>query len=312
MRKSATEGAQAVAKGLARASRGFLHDRLTLLAIVFLFGLGITVAFAHLSAPYGFNEQDLLNRLKPPLSLSTVEGSRHWLGTDALGRDVLSRIIFGGRVSLTVGLLSVALSGTFGVSVGLLAGFYRGRLDDIISRLMDLMIAFPSILAAMFVLFIVGPGFWNVVLVLALVRWHVYARIIRGMTMSLREAPFIQGARTIGCSNRRIIVTYIVPNLMSSILVIATLEVALAIVVEASLSFLGFGVQPPTPSWGLEIAGSRAYLRSAWWLVAFPGLAIFMTTLSLNISATWLRTVSDPAQRWRWVMAGGRASRGAS
>lgn len=304
-------------KGTASSSvrayaRGFLRDPITFLALVFLVLLLIGTLFADFVAPYGANEQVLTNRFAPPLSTNPDGGFIHLLGTDALGRDVLSRLLFGGRISTTVGLLSVLLSGMFGVFVGIMAGYYRGRLDDVLSRLVDVMIGFPSLLAAMFILFIIGPGFWNVVLVLAIIRWHVYARVTRGLAMSYREAPFIEGAMAIGLKPRRIIWKHIFPNLLSPVLVLATLEVATAILLEAGLSFLGFGVRPPTPSWGIEVASSRQYLRTAWWLITFPGLIIFMTTLSLNLTATWLRTITDPVQRWRWFASGRRARKQAA
>lgn len=292
--------------------RGFRHDRVTVAALLFLSTLIFLVVFADLLLPHDALTQNLRARLQPPMSTPPEGGFPHVLGTDPLGRDLLARIIHGGRVSMTVGLLSVLLSGIFGVFIGLIAGFYRGRIDTVLSRIVDVMIAFPTFLAAIFVLFLVGRGFWNVILVLALVRWHVYARVTRGLAMSYRESPFIEGARAIGCTDRRLIFRHLVPNLISPILVLATLEVALVIIAEAGLSFLGLGVRPPTPSWGIEIAGSRAYLRDAWWLVTFPGLTIFLTTLSLNLTATWLRTITDPVQRWRWVSSGRRSVAAAS
>ena len=284
--------------------RGFRRDPVTALALGFLIVLAFSIVFANFILPYDPFAQDLRGRFKPPMSRPDGDGFPHLLGTDSLGRDVLARIVHGGRVSMTVGLLSVLLSGTFGVTIGLLAGYYRGAVDSILSRMVDVMIGFPTYLAAIFVLFVIGPGFWNVVLVLALVRWHLYARVTRGLAMSLRESPFVEGAQAIGVSDVRLILRHLLPNLASPILVLATLEVGVVIIAEAGLSFLGFGIRPPTPSWGIEIAGARNYLRDAWWLVTFPGAAIFLTTLSLNLTATWLHTITDPIQRWRWVSAG--------
>ncbi len=287
--------------------QGFRRDPVSALAIGFLMTLIVSVIAADLILAFDPYTQNLRGRFLPPLTRSGVDGPLHLLGTDSLGRDVLARILHGGRVSMTVGVLSALLSGTFGVTVGLIAGFYRGAIDSFLSRCVDVMIGFPTYLAAIFILFLIGPGFWNLVLVLAVIRWHLYARVTRGLTMSLRESPFVEGAQAIGVSDIRIILRHLLPNLASPILVLVTLEVGVVIIAEAGLSFLGFGILPPTPSWGIEIAGSREYLRDAWWLVTFPGLAIFMTTLSLNLTATWVHTISDPIQRWRWVVAG-RAS----
>lgn len=295
--------------GLQGFLRALLRDPVTLVAIGFLVLVLLGSLFAPIVAPYGLNEQFLGNRLQPPLTPGVDGRFPHLLGTDTLGRDVLSRLLHGGRVSISVGLASVVLSGTFGITIGLLAGYFRGWVDDVLSRVVDVMIGFPSLLAAMFILFITGPGFWNVIVVIAVIRWHVYARVTRSLALSYREQPFIEGARVIGLSHARIIRKHIFPNLLSPVLVLATLEIAMAILLEATLSFLGFGIRPPQPSWGIEIAGSREHIRSAWWLVTFSGLIIFVTALSLNLTATWFRTVTDPAQRWTWLRAGSRVSR---
>lgn len=280
-----------------------LRDKVTLFALFFLLLLFISAIGAEFVAPYDPAQNHLLLRNKPPMTPGLAEGSLpHILGTDPLGRDVLSRIIYGARVSLIVGFSSVLVSGVIGVLIGLTAGYYGGRLDAVVMRIVDVAIGFPTLLAAMFILFTIGPGFWNIVIVLALVRWMVYARITRGMTMTYRDSPFVDGARAIGCSDVRIITKHILPNLFSPIMVLATLEIAGVILAEASLSFLGFGIQPPTPSWGVEVANGREYVRSAWWLVTFPGLAILLTTLSLNLVATWLRAITDPVHRWRWLI----------
>lgn len=283
-----------------------VRDRVTLIALVFLILLFLFAVGADILAPYDPTRNHLALRNKPPLTASETEGGfPHLLGTDPLGRDVLSRIIHGARVSLIVGISSVLASGTFGVLLGLISGYYRGRLDAILMRIVDVAIGFPTLLAAMFILFTIGPGFWNVVLVLAIVGWMNYARVTRSMTLADRESPFVESARAIGCSDARIIFKHIMPNLFSPIMVLATLHIATVILAETSLSFLGFGVQPPTPSWGVEVANGREYVRSAWWLVTFPGLVILMTTLSFNLVATWLRAITDPVQRWRWLMGVG-------
>jgi peptide/nickel transport system permease protein len=281
--------------------RAIVREPITLLAVLYLGVLAVAAFGAELVAPYDPLVQSLANRNLPPLSAGTDGGLPHLLGTDELGRDVLSRLLYGGRVSMAVGLLGALVSATIGITLGLLAGYYRGWVDDIVMRVVDGMIALPTLLVALFVLFLMGGGFVNLIIVLALVRWMIFARVTRGMTLSLREQLYVSAARTLGSRDRRIIVRHILPNLASPLLVLFTLEVAVLILAEAALSFLGFGIQPPDSSWGLMIARGREYLGSAWWLVTFPGLAIFLTTLSLNLTATWTRTVTDPVQRWRWL-----------
>ena len=195
------------------------------------------------------------------------------------------------------------VSGTIGTLLGLIAGYYRGPVDDVIMRLVDLQMGFPSLLLALFVLYVVGGGVLNVILVLAVTRWMVYARVTRGLVLSHRENVFVEAARASGCSDRRIIFRHLAPNLISPIVVLATLEVAYMILTEASLSFLGLGIQPPQSSWGLMLSQGRQYITTAWWLVTFPGLAILFTALSLNLVATWARSATDPAQRWRLFQA---------
>ena len=240
----------------------------------------------------------------PPLSVAKdmagVE-QLHLLGTDALGRDMLSRLIYGARASIFVALISVLISGALGTALGLFAGFYGGWIESTIMRAVDAFMAVPSLLIALFVLFIIGGGLVNMVLIFALVRWVVYARLARGITLSLKESSFVEAARAIGANNTRIIFRHILPNMISPLLVLATLEIALLVLAEAGLSFLGFGLLPPEPSWGLMIARGREYMREAWWMITLPGLAIFLTTLSLNLVANWLRAIMDPVQRWRWL-----------
>jgi peptide/nickel transport system permease protein len=285
------------------------RDKLTLAACLFLIVLVFTAVFAPRVAPFYPNAQSLFMRNLPPLTMPEAGGAiPHLMGTDQLGRDVLSRLIFAGRVSLAVGLTSVLISGTIGTLLGLLAGFYRGPVDDAIMRLVDIQMGFPSLLLALFVLYVVGGGVVNVIVVLAITRWMVYARVTRGLVLSYRENVFVEAARATGCTDRRIIGRHLLPNLLSPIVVLATLEVAYMILTEAALSFLGLGIQPPQSSWGLMLSQGRQYITTAWWLVTFPGLAILLTALSLNLLATWTRAVSDPAQRWRYF-GRSRASR---
>lgn len=292
-------------RGLGLYLRALWMDKVVLVALIFVLLVVFSAIFADFVAPHDPYLQTLRLRNKPPMTPSLIEGAwPHVLGTDALGRDQLSRIIFGSRISLAVGVASVLVSGTVGVLLGLLAGFYRRWVDDVIMRVVDLQMGFPSLMLALFVLYALGPGFMNVVIVLALTRWMIYARITRGMMLSLRESPYVEAARSIGARDGRIIFRHMLPNLFSPILVLATLEMATMILTEASLDFLGLGIQPPETSWGLMLAQGKEYITSAWWLVTFPGLVILLATLSFNLLATWVRAVTDPVQAWRWL--GGR------
>lgn len=284
----------------------FFADKITVIAAFIIVLVVFSTVFAPLVAPHDPFEQDLPLRHVPP-GFSDVPGragveSRFFtLGTDHLGRDLLSRLIYGGRISLTVGVAGVAVSGAIGVFLGLLAGYYRGLLDDAVMRAVDVFMSIPLLMLALLVLFILGPSFLNIILVFAISRWMLYARITRGVVMSLREQVFIEAARTVGCGDRRIIIKHILPNLVTPLMTVAVLEVPRNILVESTLSFLGFGIQPPESSWGLMLAQGREYIISAWWVVAFPGLAIFATALSFNLFGVWMRGVSDPLQRWRWL-----------
>ena len=282
-----------------------VREPVVLLAVVFLAVLAVAAVFAGWLAPYDPLMPNIFAGRLPPLSEAkgmTGAVQFHVLGTDALGRDMLTRLMYGAQASVAVGVVAVAISGTIGTVLGLAAGYYGGRAETVIMRTVDGVMAVPSLLVALFVLSLVGGGLVNMVLIFALVRWVVYARLARGITLSYRESSFVEAARSIGATDARIIFRHILPNLLSPLLVLGTLEVALLILAEAGLSFLGFGLQPPEPSWGLMIARGREYLREAWWMITFPGLAIFLTTLSLNLLANWLRTITDPVQRWRWLI----------
>jgi peptide/nickel transport system permease protein len=306
---SAWEVAQQGRKGPFQLyARAIVNDKVTLVAMLFLVVLLFSAVFAPLVSPFEPEAQSLMLRNQPPMTEDAAGGSiPHLLGTDQLGRDLLTRLLYGARISLAVGFAGAMFSGAVGVVLGLVAGFYRGIVDDIIMRLVDTQMGFPSLMTALLVLYVLGPGMWKVILVLAVTRWMVYARITRSLVLSLREEVFVEAARTVGCSDRRILFRHILPNLLSPILVLLTLEVATMILTEASLSFLGLGIQPPDSSWGLMLAQGRAYITSAWWLVTFPGLIILITALSLNLVATWARAVTDPVTRWRYL-GGARAS----
>lgn len=278
--------------------RDLRRDKVALVGLLLVVIVVFIAVAAPVISPYDPAAQSLGIRLKAPSWLAGGAPG-HLLGTDQLGRDILSRIFHGSRVSIVVGISVVLVAGTFGVFIGLLSGFYGGRVDDILMRLTDIQTAFPGLLLALVILTMIGPSVENIIIVLSINGWMVYARMTRGIMLSLREVPFIEAARTIGCSNRRIIFCHALPNLVSPLLTLSMLEMARIILAEASLSFLGLGIQPPASSWGLMIAEGRKYFVTAWWLVTFPGLAIALTVFGINLVASWLRVVSDPYQRYR-------------
>lgn len=238
-------------------------------------------------------KSDLGARLIPP-TWAFADPAGHPLGTDQLGRDILSRIIHGSRVTLSVGLAAVVLGGFVGVMLGLVAGFFGGITDRILMRLADMQLSLPLMLLALLVVAALGPSLQNLIIVLALTGWVRYARIIRGQVLSLCEREFVLSARAIGASPLRIMLHHILPNVLTPALVVATLELARVIVMEAALSFLGLGVQPPSPSWGRMLAEGRTLISSAWWITTFPGVAILLTVLSVNLVGDWLRDHFDP------------------
>lgn len=237
--------------------------------------------------------QDITQRLHPPAWLAHGQRS-HLLGTDQLGRDVLSRLLSGARISLTVSLASAALAAVFGVLLGLSAGFYRGWLDDVVMRLVEIQLAFPYLLLAITIMAVLRPSMRNVIFVLAISGWVVHARLVRGITLSLAQGEFVQAARALGASDRRLMVRHILPNLLPVMTVVLTLQVAQFIVAESALSFLGLGLRPPTPSWGSMMNEGREYLSLAWWIETFPGLVIVVATTGIGLLGDWLRDVLDP------------------
>jgi len=255
--------------------------------------IGGSAVLAPQLAPWDPGKQMLLKRLRPPMWQE--RGLReHPLGTDHLGRDILSRILYGGRISLGVGLTAVTLSALIGVSFGLVAGFFGGRADALIMRIVDVFLAIPYILLAMGVVFALGPSLLNVILVMGATRWVQFARIVRADVLSLREREFVAGARARGNRSLRLLLRHVLPNALTPIIVVATLELAFMIIYESALSFLGLGVQPPTPTWGWMLADGRNYVATAWWLATFPGLAIMLTVLAVNLLGDWLRDTLDP------------------
>jgi peptide/nickel transport system permease protein len=252
-----------------------------------------TAVFAPLIAPHDPLAVDIRHRLSPPawMEHGTAE---HLLGTDQVGRDLLARMIYGGRVSLVVAVASVIISATIGVLLGLGAGYFGGNTDWTIMTVINVMLTFPFVLLALAVIAVLGPSLPNMIFVLGVAGWPIYARVVRAETLALREREFVTAGRALGMSHLRIIFRQIAPNLVSTIVVIATLQVAQVIIQESFLSFLGLGVQPPTPAWGNMLGEGRLYMLNSWWIATFPGLAIFLTTLVINLMGNALRDWLDP------------------
>lgn len=246
-------------------------------------------------APHDPGAQTLVMRLKPPAWLGG--DPRYLLGTDGLGRDILSRLVYGARVSLIVGLTVVAIGGTFGTLIGLVSGYVGGLLDAIVMRVVDIFLAFPFLVLALVVMALTGPGLVNVILVLGFTSWVPYARVARAKVLSLKEREFVEASQALAAGTWRVMLRHVLPNIFSSIIVIASSRVATAIVAEATLSFLGLGVGAATPSWGASLADGRTYLLIAWWPATLPGLAIMLTVLAINLIGDGLRDRLDPRLR---------------
>ena len=251
----------------------------------------VAAVFAERLAPYGPNEQDILKRLQPP----GIPG--HVLGTDEVGRDILSRLIHGARISLLIGVIAVGVSCPLGVLVGLVAGYAGRRTDDVLMHVTDIQLAIPTILLAIAVVAVLGPGLPNVIITLSVTGWTLYARLVRGQTMTVKTRDFVQAARANGAGDARIVLRHVLPNVFSPVIVVAVFAVANMIVLEATLSFLGLGVEPSVVTWGRMLNGGRLYLNTAWWLTAFPGFAIFVTVLAVNLLGDHLRDWLDPRLR---------------
>lgn len=272
------------------------RDKAGLLGLTIIVLLLLMAIFAPFIAPYDPAAQSVITRLKPPF---WVQGGSlaHLLGTDQLGRDVLSRVIFGARASLLVGTSVVACAGTFGVLLGLFAGYKGGRTDAIIMRLVDIQVAFPGLLLILLIVSVVGPGTVTMIVVLACTNWMIYARVVRGIVLSIRQSAYVEAAEMTGCRPSRVIFKHVLPNLSSPLLTLGILEFTNIVLAEAAMSFLGLGIQPPATSWGLDVANGRDYIFVAWWLITFPGLSIAVTVLSINLFANWLRVTTDPQER---------------
>ena len=275
-----------------KAVASLRKDKSALFGVLILLVVVLCAVLAPIISPANPHEQLLSRSLKPPL---WSDGQRIYiLGTDHLGRDFLSRLIYGTRVSLAVGFFAVFLTGSVGLLVGLVSGYFGGKVDFFFMRLVDLVLSFPFILLALATIAIVGPSLTVLILVMSMRIWVIYARVVRGEVLSLREQEFIQGARSIGSSHIRIIFRHILPNVLAPVIIIASIYLGRMIIIEAGLSFLGLGVPPPTPTWGGLLSDGKVHLYTAWWVVTFPGLAITITVLGSNLVGDWLRNVLDP------------------
>jgi peptide/nickel transport system permease protein len=278
------------ASGLGRIWRPLRRHRLAVAGLVVMGLLALAALFADVVAPYSPLQIAMPDRLKPP-------SLRHLLGTDDFGRDVLSRIIHGSRISLEVGAIAVGIAVAVGVVLGVGAGYLGGRTDSIIMRTMDIVLAFPAILLAIGIMAILGPSTANVMIAIGIVYIPIFARVVRGSTLQVKAQEYVEAARAMGSSDPRIVVRHILPGTLDTIIVQVSLSLAFAILAEAALAFLGLGTQPPTPSWGSMLSSGREWIERAPWLTIFPGLAIFITVLALNVIGDGLRDALDPRLR---------------
>ncbi len=275
-----------------------LRSKTGTVGFIIVFSVVIVGIFADQLAPYDVNEQNYANMLAPP-SWTEDGTSAHILGTDNLGRDILSRIIYGTEISLLVGVFSVVVAGILGMGAGLMSGYYGGWVDTVTMRLVDAFLSIPNILFILVILAVLNPGIMTLIFAIGVTNWVIYARLIRGEVLSVKEREYVKAAKSIGTKNVTIIRKHILPNVFSTFIVISTLSVATTIILEASLSFLGMGVQPPNVSWGSMLSDGRDYLATNWWLATFPGLAITITVLGIIFLGDWLRDVLDPRSQGR-------------
>ncbi|MEA5012000.1 MAG: ABC transporter permease [Angelakisella sp.] len=267
--------------------RRLRKNKAAMLGLTIILFMVFCAIFADFLAPYGFDDQNLKEKMQFP-------NSQHWLGTDNFGRDILSRIIYGSRISLQVGLISVGVSIVVGGIFGAMAAFYGGKTDNIIMRAMDILMAIPGMLLAIAIAAALGPGLGNMMIAIGVGSVPGYARVVRASVLTVRDEEFVEAARSIGASDWRIIIKHIIPNALAPIIVQATLGVAGAILSCASLSFLGLGISPPTPEWGAMLSASRQYIRNYWYMATFPGIAIMLTVYALNVLGDGLRDALDP------------------
>ncbi|MCI1880675.1 MAG: ABC transporter permease [Sporolactobacillus sp.] len=268
---------------ISRFFSDLLHSKTGLAGFIIICLLVLIGCFGFLVTPFNPLQAQLNQKLLPPLAQG------HLFGTDELGRDVLSRIIVGARVSLTIGVVTVVLAGAVGTIIGILAGFFRGWIDVVLMRIVDVQLSFPFILLVLVVNAVLGGGLRNIIVSLVIAGWVIFARVVRSEVLALREKEFIVASVATGVGKLGIMIKHILPNLFTPIIILASLEVADFIIAEASVSFLGFGVQPPQPAWGNMLNEGKDYIFNAWWLITFPGLAIVMTALGINLFGDWLR-----------------------
>jgi len=270
--------------------------RLPWTAFVIIAVMVVVAVFAPLIAPHSPTEQSLPDKLKPP---AWQEGgsAKHLLGTDLLGRDLFSRLVYGARVSLTVAAFALLSGGLIGLAVGIIAGYLGGRVDSVLMRVVDATLTFPTILIALLLAVSLGAGLRTIVIAITVIIWARFARVVRGEVLGVRARDFVSLARVHGCSSPRIMLVHVVPNVMNTFMVLLTLHIGFVIIVEASLSFLGAGIPPPTPSWGQMVADGRSHIASAWWLAVMPGAAIMLVVLAFNLFGDWLRDWLDPRLR---------------
>jgi len=267
----------------------FIKNKASVVGLIIIMILSLAAIFADFVSPYSADTIALKEKLMPP-------SSEHLMGTDQLGRDVLTRVIYGTRTTFELSIMVVAFTATFGVLVGVISGFYRGIIDEILMRLIDVLLAFPSIILALVVVGALGPGIFNTVLAVSLVGWLYYARVARASTLSIREKEYVEGARAIGCTDSYICLRYILPNCLPPIIVLITLNLGSVILTIAALGYLGMGAQPPTPEWGTMLNDGKEYLRDCPWLSVFPGLMIMIAVLAFNFIGDGLRDAIDPRQ----------------
>ena len=267
--------------------RGLKKNKLAMVGLALIILLIVMAVFADFIAPYGVDDQDLLNKFQPP-------SAAHLFGTDEFGRDIFSRVIYGSRYSLAIGACAAILSAAVGMLVGSVAGFYGGKTDNILMRLIDIMLAIPSTLLGISIVAALGNGIRNVIIAVAIGAVPSYARIVRASILSVKEQEYVEAARSIGASDLRIIMQHILPNCLAPIIVQITMSVAKAILEASALSFIGLGVQPPSAEWGAMLSAARPYFRSYWWIMTFPGLAIMMIIFGLNLFGDGLRDALDP------------------
>jgi peptide/nickel transport system permease protein len=275
-------------RGLRLVARApILANPLNIVAFALIALFAACALLAPVLAPYDPLVQDLGSRLRPP-------SSEHWLGTDSLGRDIASRILYGARISLIIGVVVVTAAGVVGTAIGLVAGYAGGLVDEVLMRLTEVFLAFPALILAMAIAGALGPSLTNAIIAIAAVTWAVYARLVRGQILSLRRREFVEAARAMGASRTRIVVRHLLPNALAPLMIQASFDLGSSIIAAAGLSFIGFGAQPPTPEWGVMISEGRNYISTQPWLSLFPGLAILLAVGSFNLLGDGLRDAFDP------------------